>query len=61
MQGNIAAVSLEYFADDGLFPNSLLPVVIYRRALAGEAVSAEALEHLFDFNGWPSQWRAGSG
>lgn len=59
MTGNVAKVSLEFFADDGRFPNSTLPVVIYRQALAGAAVSAEALEALFDGNGWPSQWRAG--
>lgn len=59
MQGNLAAVSFAYFADDGRFPNSNLPVVIYRQALAAETVSAEALEGLFEENGWPSQWRAG--
>jgi Uncharacterized protein containing double-stranded beta helix domain len=59
MQGNLAAVSFAYFADDGQFPNSNLPVVIYRQALAAEAVSAEALERLFEENGWPGQWRAG--
>lgn len=59
MQGNLAAVSFEYFADDGRFPNSNLPVLIYRQALATEAPSAEALERLFEENGWPSQWRSG--
>ncbi|KKB10102.1 cupin domain-containing protein [Devosia chinhatensis] len=57
MQGNIAKVVLEHFADDGAFPNSTLPVVIYRQALAQP--SAEALEKLFDGNGWPSAWRYG--
>ncbi|ODT77761.1 MAG: hypothetical protein ABS76_26005 [Pelagibacterium sp. SCN 64-44] len=59
MLGNLAHVALEYFADDGRFPNSTLPVLIYRQALPPEAASAEALEQLFDGNGWPSQWRAG--
>lgn len=59
MAGNLAKVSFEYFADDGQFPNSNLPVVLYRQALMGEVLSAEELEKLFDGNGWPSQWRAG--
>lgn len=59
MQGNLADIALEHFADDGAIPNNVLPVVIYRQAIAGEAVSAEALEALFDGNGWPSAWRWG--
>jgi len=57
MKGNLANFRLEYFADDGVFPNSGLPVVIYRQAVSEPG--AEALEALFDQNGWPSQWRAG--
>ncbi len=57
MQGNLASVTLEHFADDGRIPNNVLPVVIYRKAIGEEAVSAEALEALFDGNGWPSAWR----
>lgn len=59
MQGNLAKVSFEYFADDGTFPNSTLPLVIYQAAVAPESASPEAMEALFDSNGWPSQWRAG--
>lgn len=59
MIGNLSGISFEYFADDGRFPNSALPVVIYRQALAAEEASAEAMEALFDGNGWSSQWRAG--
>lgn len=59
MTRNLAQTSLEFFADDGRFPNSTLPVVIYRQALGAQAVSAEAFEALFDGNGWPSQWRSG--
>ena len=59
MQGNLAKVSFEYFADDGAFPNSNLPLVIYEAAVAPEDASPEAMEALFDGNGWPSQWRAG--
>lgn len=57
MQGNLSGVTLEHFADDGTFPNNVLPAIIYRHALA--AVSPEALEKLFDQNGWPSAWRYG--
>lgn len=59
MQGNLAGVSLEYFADDGAIPNAVLPVVIYRQAIAAGQASAEAMEALFDGNGWPSAWRWG--
>ena len=59
MIGNLSSISFEYFADDGQFPNSPLPVIIYRRAVSAEEVSPEAMEALFDSNGWPSQWRAG--
>lgn len=59
MLGNLRHVSLEFFADDGRFANSVQPVVIYGQALAADRVSAEAMEALFDGNGWPSQWRSG--
>jgi len=54
--------TLEHFADDGTFPNSELPLVIYRAALGGgpgDTVGPEAMEGLFAGNGWPPQWRAG--
>lgn len=57
MQGNLASHLLEYFADDGAIPNSNLPVILYRQAVAQP--SAEAMEALFDQNGWPSAWRYG--
>ena len=59
MIGNLGGVSFEYFADDGQFPNSALPVVIYRQAISTGEASPEAMEAMFDANGWPSQWRAG--
>jgi uncharacterized protein YjlB len=59
MIGNLSGIRFEYFADDGRFPNSALPVVIYRQAVGASESSAEAMEALFDGNGWPSQWRAG--
>jgi uncharacterized protein YjlB len=45
------------FADDGAFPNSRLPVLIYRGALA--TPEAAAFERMFETNGWSSAWRNG--
>ncbi len=54
------AIRLEtlQFADGGEIPNSRLPLVVYRSAIAPARASAEALEELFEANGWPPQWRA---
>src|SRR5262245_32148079 len=46
------------FADDGGIPNSALPVLVYRGALASEA-GAAAHEDLFAGNGWLGAWRDG--
>jgi uncharacterized protein YjlB len=45
------------FADDGVFPNSRLPVLIYRGVLAKP--EAAAFEQMFEANGWSSAWRNG--
>ena len=45
------------FADDGVFPNSRLPVLIYRGVLA--TPDAAAFERMFEANGWSSAWRNG--
>ena len=45
------------FADDGVFPNSRLPVLIYRGVLA--TPNAAAFEEMFATNGWSSAWRNG--
>lgn len=58
MLGNVSQVTVEHFADDGRFPNSVLPVVLYRAAITSGSEGAESLEALLDSNGWPSQWRA---
>lgn len=52
-----AAIVHQLFADDGLFPNSRLPVIIYRGAMARP--SAPAFEELFESHGWSSSWRNG--
>ena len=49
---------LEHFADDGRFPNSRLPLLVYAAAIDPAAASPEAFEALFAANGWPPQWRA---
>ena len=45
------------FADDGVFPNSRWPVLIYRGVLA--TPDAAAFERMFEANGWSSSWRNG--
>jgi hypothetical protein len=45
------------FPDDGVFPNSRLPVLIYRGVLA--TPDAAAFEQMFEANGWSSAWRNG--
>jgi uncharacterized protein YjlB len=53
-----ARIETAQFADDGRFPNSRLPVILYREAVAREKAGPEALEDLFAKNGWPPQWRS---
>jgi uncharacterized protein YjlB len=45
------------FDDDGAFPNSRLPVLVYRAAIP--AADAEAFERRFRDNGWVPLWRDG--
>lgn len=47
------------FADDGVFPNSRLPLLLYRSAIASGKANAEAMERLFAGSDWPPQWRSG--
>lgn len=45
------------FADDGnCFPNSALPLLVYRRALPPDPA---AMERAFAANGWSNAWRDG--
>ena len=44
-------------ADDGMFPNSRRPVLVYRSVLA--TPEASAFERMFEANGWSSSWRNG--
>ena len=45
------------FEDDTVFPNSRLPVLIYRAAIA--TPKGAAFEELFEAHGWSSAWRNG--
>ena len=56
--GNISGLVQEYFTDDGTFPNSRLPVLLYRGAVASGKASPEAMEALFAAGGWPPAWRS---
>lgn len=49
------------FADDGTFPNSRFPVLVYPRAIPIEGRDpAAAFETMFDRNGWGgASWRNG--
>ncbi|MEE2833280.1 MAG: cupin [Candidatus Latescibacterota bacterium] len=46
-------------ADDGLIPNSLLPLLVYAAALGEVTDRAVAFEALFAGNGWSRSWRNG--
>jgi uncharacterized protein YjlB len=52
----MAGPALEYFEDDGQFPNSRFPLLLYAGAV--DKPSPEAMERLFAKNGWPPAWRA---
>jgi uncharacterized protein YjlB len=57
MAGNVGGLKLEFFADDGVFPNSRLPLFYYGAAIAPHKASPEAMERLFADGGWPPAWR----
>jgi uncharacterized protein YjlB len=44
------------FTDDGCFPNSALPLLVYRQVLA---VDPTTMEHAFAANGWSKAWKNG--
>jgi len=44
------------FADDGVIPNSRLPLLVHRAALPADA---DAIERVFAAHAWPPAWRAG--
>lgn len=44
------------FADDGMIPNSRLPLLVYRAALPADP---DAIERAFGAHRWPPAWRDG--
>lgn len=48
------------FEDDGVFPNSVLPLLVYRQALASESGNgASEFEQRFADNDWTNSWENG--
>jgi uncharacterized protein YjlB len=48
------------FKDDGVFPNSDLPLLLYRQAFSREAEdAASVIEQSFAENNWTNSWRNG--
>ena len=45
--------------DDGRFPNSHLPVLVYQQAALAESLDPEHWEDLFRENNWRGSWRDG--
>lgn len=58
MHGSTGVLVLERFEDDGTFPNSKLPLLLYRTAIDPGEASPEAMEELFAAGGWPPAWRS---
>jgi uncharacterized protein YjlB len=49
-----------YIKDNGVFPNSVLPVLLYKHSLDLPVFFAStALKNLFRKNGWTNSWRNG--
>jgi uncharacterized protein YjlB len=55
--GHIGGLALERFEDDGIFPNSRLPLLYYKSAVPKAEATAERMEELFAAGGWPPAWR----
>jgi uncharacterized protein YjlB len=47
------------FEDDGLVPNSVLPLVLYRDAIDVDTDAEQTIEQVFGGNGWGGLWRNG--
>ncbi len=48
------------FVDDGLVPNSPMPLLVYKRAIeVGNDHPEKTIEGLFGANGWGAMWRNG--
>lgn len=58
MSGRIDGLKLERFEDDGVFPNSRLPLLLYVEAVPRAEANPQRMEALFSAGGWPPAWRA---
>jgi uncharacterized protein YjlB len=59
-QGNIVQPEQLSFKDDGIFPNSPLPLLFYRHAIRTDRKDpASAFEQRFAENDWTNSWRDG--
>jgi uncharacterized protein YjlB len=47
------------FRDDGVFPNSVLPLLLYRQAFTEAEDRASVVEQRFAENDWTNSWRNG--
>ena len=54
--GSMSDAETYHFADDGRFPNSALPLLVYRRALPPDPA---AMERMFAAHDWSNGWRDG--
>ena len=54
-----SAIETYHFADDGIVPNSRLPLVVYRGALPERGDRAAFCEAMLARNRWPDSWRNG--
>jgi len=55
-----AEVSVLIFDDDGIFPNNVLPVIIYKQVINfSEEHDPQIIETIFQDNGWGNSWRNG--
>ena len=59
-QQELVAPEQFHFKDDGVFPNSVLPLLVYRKALTADGQDpASLLEQRFANNDWCNSWRNG--
>lgn len=56
-KGSVEGLEAVTFDDDGTFPNSRLPLLVYAAALPRAEASAEAMEAMFAAAGWEPAWR----
>jgi uncharacterized protein YjlB len=60
MESQTANIERITLRDDGVFPNSRLPALLYKGALdVPMFFSATHVQHIFENNGWSNCWDAG--